>query len=370
MNFASNKEELLNAVQIVQRAVSLKNPLPILSGIKFEAMEGSVNISATDLELGISCSFPAEVIEQGKAVLPAKVITELIRRFPDVTIFFRSDPLNGSVTVQYGQSEASINGYPVEEFPDFPLPSGETKFSIAGEILREVINQVIYAAAKDENRPLYTGVLFEISNGEINIVATDTHRLAWRKILIENNSDLNINLIIPGKTLNELTRAAGLSDEPLQVTVAENQVIFNTENVCLISRLIGGNFPNYRQVIPKEYISRVRLRARDLAEAAERAALLTRDGSPVIKISIGDNILVVSVNTEAGRVREEMPVFQEGENLHFAFNARYLSDALKAIGTEEVVLEFTGPLSPVIIKPVGEMEYLSLLLPVRLREES
>lgn len=370
MNFASNKEELLNAVQIVQRAVSLKNPLPILSGIKFEAGEGTICISATDLELGISCSFPAEVIEQGNAVLPAKVITELIRRFPDVTIFFRSDPLSGSVTLQYGQSEANINGYPVEEFPDFPLPEGETKLSIPGEVLREVITQVIFATARDENRPLYTGVLFEIAGGEINIVATDTHRLAWRKILLENTGDLNINLIIPGKTLNELTKVAGLSDEPLEMIVAENQVIFNTENICLISRLIGGNFPNYRQVIPKEYISRVRLKARDLAEAAERAALLTRDGSPVIKINIGDNILVVSVNTEAGRVREEITVFQEGEDLQFAFNARYLSDALKAIGTEEVLMEFTGPLSPVIIKPAGEMEYLSLLLPVRLREES
>ena len=370
MNFTSDKEELLNAVQVVQRAVSLKNPLPILSGIKFEAEEGNVVISATDLELGISYSFPAEVIEQGKAVLPAKVITELVRRFPDVTIFFKSDPLNGSVTVKYGQSEANINGYPVEEFPELPLPVGDTKFSIPGEILKEVISQVLFATARDENRPLYTGVLFEISNGEVNIVATDTHRLAWRKILLDNIGELNINLIIPGKTLNELIKVAGLSDQPLEITVAENQVIFKTENVYLVSRLIGGNFPNYRQVIPNDYVTRTRLKARDLAEASERAALLAREGAPVIKINIGDNILVVSVNTEAGRVREEISVFQEGEDLRFAFNARYLSDALKAIGTEEVILEFTGPLSPVIIKPVGEMEYLSLLLPVRLREES
>jgi len=370
MNFASNKEELLNAVQIVQRAVSMKNPLPILSGIKFEAGEGRVVISATDLELGISCSFPAEVIEPGKAVLPAKVITELIRRVPDVTIFFKSDPLNGSVTVQYGQSEANINGFPVEEFPDFSLPEGDLKFSLPASAMKEVIMQVVYATAKDENRPLYTGVLFEIINSEVNVVATDTHRLAWRRILLENIGDFNKNLIIPGKTLNELTRITGAADGQLKITVAENQVVFNLGNVCLISRLIGGNFPNYRQVIPKEYIAKIRLKARDLAEAAERAALLTREGSPVIKINISDNVLVVSVNTEAGRVREEMLVSQEGENLQFAFNARYLNDALKAIDTEEVVMEFTGPLSPVILKPAGEIDYISLLLPVRLREES
>lgn len=370
MNFSSNKEGLLNALQIVQRAVSLKNPLPILSGIKFEAGESGVIISATDLELGISCSFQAEVFATGQAVLPAKVITELIRRIPDVPIFFKADPMNGSVTVQYGQSEANINGYPVEEFPDFPLPAGDIKFSMQGEDLRELIRQVLFATAKDENRPLYTGVLFEIVSGDINVVATDTHRLAWRKISLDKTGDININLIIPGKILNELARVTGSSDLPVEITAAENQVIFNAGEVCLVSRLIGGNFPNYRQVIPKEYISRIRLKARDLAESSERAALLTREGSPIIKINISDNSLVVSVNTEAGRVREEMPVFQEGENLQFAFNARYLNDALKAIGTEEVVLEFTGPLSPVILKPVGEMEYLSLLLPVRLREES
>ncbi|NLJ76316.1 MAG: DNA polymerase III subunit beta [Peptococcaceae bacterium] len=369
MHFSSTKEELLNAIQVVQRAVSPRNPLPILSGIKFETGEGSVTISATDLELGISCSFPAEISEPGKTVLPARVITELARRFPNVKIFFKSDPLNGSVIIQYGKSEASINGYPVEEFPEFTIPADNTKFTISGEILKEVISQVIFATARDENRPLYTGILFEINNGTANIVATDTHRLAWRKILLDGIGDLDINLIIPGKTLNELTRVAGLSDR-LDITVAENQVIFETKNISLVSRLIGGNFPNYRQVIPGDYISKTRLKTRDLIEASERASLLTSEGAPIIKISIENSILVVSVNTEAGRMREEMSVYHEGEGLQFAFNARYLNDALKAIGTDEVVMEFTGPLSPVIIKPVEEMEYLSLLLPVRLREES
>ncbi len=370
MNFASDKEALQSAVQIVQRAVSFKNPLPILSGIKFEALENRVVMSATDLEMAISCSFPAEVNEKGSTVLPARVITELIRRLPDVTILFKLDPQNGSVTVKYGHSEANINSFPVEEFPELPVPGGDLQLSISADILKEAISQVTFAIARDENRPLYTGVLFEIGNGEANIVATDTHRLAWRKILLDNAGENTINLIIPGKTLNELTRVISPSEKPLEITVSENQVIFNNENVCLISRLIGGNFPNYRQVIPDGYVSRTRLKARGLAEAVERAALLAGEGAPVIRINIKDNILVVFVNTEAGRMREEIPVFQEGEDLQFAFNARYLSDALKAIGTEEVVLEFTGPLSPVIIKPVGEMEYLSLLLPVRLREES
>lgn len=369
MKVVSSKENLLYAVQVVQRAVSVKNPLPILAGIKFEADNDRIFLTATDLDIGIRCSFLAEVLEAGTAVLPAKYIIELIRRLPDVPIFIESDPLKGSVTVKYGQSEAIINGYPAEEFPDFPLPESEVNFCISADTLKEVIRQVVFAAATDESRPVFTGVLFEIQEGQLQVVATDTHRLAWRKVSLENCDNLDINLIIPGKTLNELVKIIPGPEKTINVTVTENQVLFNTEDASLISRLIGGQFPNYRQVIPPKHITRIRLKTRDLAEAAERASLLTREGSSIIKLNVNDSTMVISVNTEAGRVREELSVYQEGEPLQFAFNARYLGDVLKVVGSEEINMEFTGPLSPGILKPVGDQEYLSLLLPVRLREE-
>jgi DNA polymerase-3 subunit beta len=369
MKFVCDRENFLDALQVVQRAVSLKNPLPILSGIKFEAEENKVFLTATDLEIGIRSSAPAEILEPGNAVLPARYITELIRRLPDIPIFIESDALTGSVAVKYGQSEASINGFPAGEFPDFPLPVSEFNFNIAADTLKEAIRQVVFAAATDENRPVFTGVLFEIQEGRLQVVATDTHRLAWRRIPLENCEDLDINLIIPGKTLNELVKIIGSPDSLVRITVTENQVLFNTGDTCLISRLIGGQFPNYRQVIPQEHITKVRLKTKDLADATERASLLTKEGSSVIKLHLNDNVLIITVNTEAGRVREELPVYQEGEPLQFAFNARYLSDILRVIGSEEIIMEFTGPLSPGIIKPAGDKEYLSLLLPVRLREE-
>lgn len=369
MKVASSKENLFYAVQVVQRAVSLKNPLPILSGIKFETEGERILLSATDLDLGIRCSFPAEVLEPGTAVLPAKYITELIRRLPDVPIFIESDQLTGSVAVKYGNSETSINGYPADEFPEFPIPVSETTFSITEDVLKEVIRQVVFAAATDENRPIFTGVLFEIHGDQMQVVATDTHRLAWRKVSLDKTENIDISLIIPGKTLNELVKIIGGTEKAVNVTVTENQVLFTTEDTCLISRLIDGQFPNYRQVIPQEHISRVRLKTRELAEATERASLLTKEGSSIIKMNLKDNLLVISVNTEAGRVREELSVYQEGEPIQFAFNARYLSDVLKVVGSEEIYIEFTGPLSPGILKPAGDKEYLSLLLPVRLREE-
>ena len=367
MKFVSNKERLIDAIQVVQRAVSLKNPLPILSGIKFETIDSRVSLTATDLDIGIRCSFPAEILEPGAAVLPAKYIGDLVRRLPDLPVFFELDRDTGGVTVRYGQSEAVINGFPAEEFPEFPIPESEINFGVTEAVLKEVIKQVVYAAGTDENRPIYTGVFFEINGGFAQVVATDTHRLAWRRLPLDNCENIDINFLIPGKTLNELSKIISEADRPVKVTVAETRALFATDDICLISRLIDGKFPNYRHVIPGEHIAKVRLRTRDLAEATERASFLARDGSPVVKLDIGENSLVVSINTEAGRVREEMPIHLEGEPVQIAFNARYLGDVLKVIGSEEMIMEFTGPLSPGIVRPAGDKEYFSLILPVRLR---
>jgi len=367
MKFISNKEKLTNTIQVVQRAVSLKNPLPILSGIKFETEEERVSLTATDLDIGICCSFPAEILEPGAAVLPAKYIGDLVRRLPDLPIFFELDRDTGGVNVRYGQSEAVINGFPVEEFPEFPIPESEINFSVPETVLKEVIKQVVYAADTDENRPIYTGVFFEINGSFAQVVATDTHRLAWRRLPLDNFENIDINFLIPGKTLNDLSKIIGEAERSVKVTVAETQVLFATDDICLISRLIDGKFPSYRHVIPGEHISKARLKTRDLEEATERASLLARDGFPVVKMDIGENSLVVSINTEAGRVREEMPIHMDGEPVQIAFNARYLGDVLKVIGSEEVIMEFTGPLSPGIFRPSGNKEYFSLILPVRLR---
>jgi len=369
MRLTSSKEDLLSAVQTVQRAVSPKSPLPILSGIKFETKDDLLIIAATDLEIGIRCFTKASIIEQGSAVLPARYIFELIRRLPDIPIFLDSDPLTGSMTIKYGDSETSINGFPVEEFPEIPLPENGINFEIPENIFKEAIKQIIFAVGTDENRPVFTGALLEIKDGQMQMVATDTHRLAWRKLDFENCGNIDINVIIPGKTLNELSKIIGKPEKSVRVTVTENQVLFATEDICFISRLINGKYPPYHQVIPQELVSRVRLKTRELLEATERAALLATEGSSVIKLHLRDNVLVMSASTTAGRVYEEIPAYQEGEPIHVAFNVCYLNDLLRVIGNDEIDIEFAGPLSPGIVRPVGEEGYFSLILPVRVREE-
>ncbi|MHB8986900.1 MAG: DNA polymerase III subunit beta [Eubacteriales bacterium] len=368
MKFMSTKENLTYGFQAVQRAIVPNSPLPILTGIKLSTGDGCIVLVATDLELGIRCIIPAEIIEHGGMVLPARYISELIRKLPDVPIFFESDQYTTGVKIKYGQSETIINGFPPEEFPGVDFDHDSFDFYLNEEVFKEAIRQVSFASAHEDTRPIFTGVLMEIRENGMVMVATDTHRLAWRTLSIDEATCGDINLIIPGKTLNELARVIGSPESKIRVTLTGNQALFNMRNLSFISRLIDGNFPNYRQVIPTGFVSRLSLKTRDLLEATERASLLAKDGTPVIRLYIEKNLLVIKVSTEAGRVYEEVGIQHDGELLQVAFNARYLSEALKVVGTEDIDLEFTGPLSPAIIRPSGESNYFSLLLPVRLNE--
>ncbi|KUK81642.1 MAG: DNA polymerase III subunit beta, partial [Pelotomaculum thermopropionicum] len=334
MKFIADRDNLLHALQLVQRAVSPKNPMPILSGIKFEVSKDRIFLSATDLNVGIKCSLPVEVLSPGAAVLPARYIIDLIRRLPGLPAIIESDEITGSVRIKYGQSEAVINGFPVEEFPEVSLSDSKVNLSISEKNLKDIVRQVVFAASSDENRPVYNGVLFEIYGRQVVAVATDTHRLAWRRFSIENQENIDIKLIIPGKTLNDLVKIIGNSEDNIKITANDKKVYFISNGIFLVSRLIDGQFPNYQVVVPKEFTTRVTLKTSDLAEAAERASLLEKEGSPVININLQENVILLTANTEAGRLSEEIPVYREGEAIQIAFNARYLSEALKATESE------------------------------------
>lgn len=364
MKIICTKQNLSYGVQVVQKAVSSKNPLPILSGILLQTEGDKLKLSATDLDLGIQCIIPVQTVEEGAIVLPARYLGEIVRRLPDVPIQIEIEEGSYSAMIKYGQSELNINGFPADEFPVLPTISDEINFAISEEIFKEMVRQVIFAIYTNENRPVYTGVLMELSATNLTLVATDTHRLALRKLsLPESKGDRAI--IIPGKTLNELSRIIGAPDRQVQVSVTENQILFTMEDTILISRLIDGQFPNYLQVIPQGYKSRLRFRGKDLLEATERASLLAKAGAQVVKLSIEDNLLIITANTEVGRIYEEVPVYLEGESMQVAFNAAYLIEILKAVNSEEIYFELSGPLAPGIIRPVDKDDYLALILPVR-----
>lgn len=363
MKIICTRQNLVQGVSTAQRAVSTKNPLPILSGILLTAVENRLEFQATDLEMGIQCVVPCNVQEEGSIVLPAKYLGEIVRRLPDAPIQIETGQ-STNVVIRYGQSEITINGFHAEEFPTFPKPLGKNSLTIPEEELKDYLRQILFATSADENRPVFTGVLMEINEGQLRFVATDTHRLALRKISLKDNLD-DTNVIIPGKALNELARVIGSADREVTISLGDNQIIFGMEDTLLISRLIEGQFPNYRQVIPQGHKTRIRVKTKDLLESVERASLLARVGTQIIRLNIEEEKVIINANTEVGKIHEELPIYLQGDPIQIAFNAVYLIDALKSIGGDNLYFDMSGPLSPGILRPVEGDEYLSLVLPVR-----
>ncbi|GAW93647.1 DNA polymerase III subunit beta [Calderihabitans maritimus] len=373
MKVSCSQENLTHGVNMVQRAVSDKNTMPILGGIFLQAKENSLSFRATNLELSIECTVTAEIEEEGCVVLPARIFSELVRRLPQGPIYIESENEGTSVKIRYNQSELQLNTFNAEEFPSLPEVKEENKVILNASLLKNMIKQVAIAISKDESRPIFTGVLFEFEQSLLNMVATDTHRLALRQGQInEHYSGLEqTSFIIPGRTLMELSRLLNEEAGEVQLIFTESQAMFSFENIRVVSRLIEGTFPNYRQVIPEERNTRITIENSTFLQAVERASLFARDedhqGFSVIKLKTTDSGLIIDgASPELGRVHEEVVASVEGEMTEIAFNAKYISDVLKVIEAEEIIMDLSGSLSPGVIKPRESDGYLYLILPVRM----
>ena len=366
MNFISTKDNLLYAIQTVQRAISPKNPLTILTGILFKADNNTLTLRATDLELGVECFVPVKVIQPGETVLPSKYIIDIIRRLPDTNIEFKSNDLLNSVTIKYKNSQANIHGFPADEFPMLPPLNEGINFTVPINIFKKMLKQTIFATGTDDNRPVFTGVLFEIVDNHFKLVATDTHRLAMiteNLALTENNLP---SIIVPGKTLGELLKILStIQDDEIKITVTDNQIFFLLNEINIISRLIKGKYPNYRQVIPQNIICKMHIKLDEFMNSVERASLLSSSVAQHIKLDCeNSDFVIISSNNEAGHIYEEIAASFEGEALQIYFNSKYLMDALRAVNSEKIHLEFSGSISPCILR-TEDSNYLSILLPVR-----
>jgi DNA polymerase III subunit beta len=365
MKIFCSKEALLSGVNTVQRAVSGKNTLPVLQGIFIKAEQQSLQFAATDLEMGIRCEVPAHVIEEGTMVVPAKLFTEVVRKLPDTTIIL--EERDKAITICYYQSEIILNGYDPEEFPLLPDLLDPLSFTLTTALFNNMIRQTIFSCAIEENRPVFTGTLLQIEGSSIRLVATDTHRLAYSIAEIPNPEKLNFSGIIPAKTLSEIYRLLRDEDEVLTINFSNNQVVFQSGSIYLVSRLIEGQFPLYKQVIPQTCETKVNLPVRSFLEAVERASLLSRDksGANIIKINVKENELRIDQTSEFGQISEQIDIEMEGKNVMIAFNTKFLIDALKVIDSEQIIFELSGPFSPGVMRPLDNPNYLYLVLPVR-----
>jgi len=364
MKFKCFKTELLEGISTVQKAVTGKSTLPILEGILIKCKDGELSLTATDLDLGIETKVKCQVIENGSVVLNSRLFGEIIRRLPDISVEIEVDKSNNT-SIVCGKSKFYIVGQNAADYPELPSINQNTMYKLPQELLKNMIRQTSFAAAQDETRPILTGILFEVRDGVLSMVALDAYRLALRRSDIGPCS--NINAVIPSKTLNEVGKILQADDDEVSITFTPNHILFSIDDTQIISRLLDGEFINYRQIIPEEYKLRVKVNTKLLLDSIERASLLAKEGKTnLIKMDIKDENLIITSNSQFGNVYEEVPIELEGDELQIAFNSKYFIDVLKVIDEQEIYLEFSSSVSPCIVKTIDDGNYTYLVLPVRL----
>lgn len=377
MKFSIQREQLINGVQDVMKAVSSRTTIPILSGIKLEVNEEGIRLTGSDSDISIESFIPAEEngivyvenIEPGSIVLQSKYFPEIVRKLPEKTVEIENEG-HLKVTIRSGGSEFHLNGQDAEEYPELPKLHTDESFEIPTDLLKNLIKQTVFAVSTVETRPVLTGVNMKLENGELSFIATDSHRLALRKIPLENASSLTLsNIVIPGKSLNELNKILEDDQENIEISVSGNQILFRTKHLYFLSRLLDGNYPETSRLIPDQSKTIVLSQAKELLQSIDRASLLAKESrNNVVRLQTKEqNHIEVSSNSpEVGQVIEGITADSiEGEELKISFSAKYMMDALKAIDSDKVKIEFTGAMRPFIIRPVENDEILQLILPVR-----
>ena len=367
MKFTIDQKSFLDGLQTVGRAVSSKNTLPVLSGVLIKAEEGRLKLVATDLEIGIECYVDAEITTKGELVLPASHLSSIIRELPSMDVEVDCDLKTNSAEIRCGNSHFSINGFPADDFPLLPKVDEGTAFVMCQPYLKEVIEQVKIATSTDETQPFLNGALLRINDQELNMASTNSYRLAHRMMNLEKGINEQLEVIIPNKTLDQMARLLGDDEEDsVKIQITENQILFEMNNILIISRLIEGKFPNYEPVIPKSSETFVKIERKDLLKAAKRVSLIAMSNSNIIKCKIDNGIVLLeSADAEIGHAEEKIMVNMEGPAVEISFNSNYLMDGLKVIDSDQVQLCFSGKLSPLVLKPKEDVKYTYVISPIR-----
>lgn len=376
MKFDIMRDRLIDGLNDVMKAVSSKTTIPILTGIKIDVTNEGMTLTGSDSDITIQTFIPVEengdqlinIIETGSIVLQARMFYEIVRKLPtnDVEI----EVTNGYQTnIRSGNSEFSLIGSDSSEYPLLPEISSDQQFVIPADLLKSIIRETVFAVATSESRPVLTGVKWQVENDELICVATDSHRLARRKVKLENLPADAYSVVIPGKSLNELSKVIGESNSPVEIVITNQQVLFKNEKVLFFSRLLEGNYPETSRLIPQEFNTSVTVDGKSLLQAIDRASLLAReDRNNVVRFeTLEGNVVEISSNhPEIGKVQEQIEVQSlEGEKLKISFSAKYMMDALKAIDNQEVLIQFTGAMRPFILRSVQDDSIIQLILPVR-----
>ncbi|WP_332634399.1 DNA polymerase III subunit beta [Halalkalibacter flavus] len=377
MRFSINRDRFVHDVQNVAKAVSSRTTIPILTGIKIVAGNEGLTLTGSDSDVSIEVFIPKEedgseivqIEEKGSIVLQARFFAEIVKKLPGTNVeLIVQDQF--ATTIRSGSSVFNLNGLDPEEYPRLPQLEEDLLFRLPQDMLKNMIRQTVFAVSTQETRPVLTGVNLETEEGELICTATDSHRLAMRKATIEKNDEsLSFsNVVIPGKSLNELSKIIDDTNELIDVVVTENQILFKLKNLLFFSRLLEGKYPVTKSMIPTQSKTSLKLKTKPFLQTLERALLLSREGkNNVINLKTldGGNVEITSISPEVGKVTENIETEMQGEDMRISFNGKNIIDALKVIDSEEVNITFTGAMSPFVIRPIEHDHYLHLFSPVR-----
>lgn len=373
MKITCKQQDLSRGLSVVSHAVSSRSTLPILANILLSTDGGRLRLYATNLEIGINCWIDADVHEEGTTTVPAKLITDLVNSLPQAPVDISVPEDSHTMNVKSLRSSANIKGMDPSEFPLSPNTEGsDPAIVIDAAQLKEMIAEVAFAAADDDSRPVLTGVLVQVSTGKVTFAAADAFRLAVRASSLTDDAVLRNDILIPARTLTELSRILP-SEGSVQMIVTPNrsQVLFHSENIDLLSRLIEGTFPNFRQIIPKEHTTRAVVETKEFAAAVRSVAPFARDSSNIARIKIhggsGGEPGMLTIEATAEDVGDNTSTINasvDGPEQQIIFNVKYLSEVLSVVDTPEVALEVTSAARPGVVRPISSADYTYVIMPM------
>ncbi|MGO3732162.1 MAG: DNA polymerase III subunit beta [Vagococcus sp.] len=374
MKVTLNRTAFLDELATVQRAISGKTTIPILTGVKISLSETGLTLTGSNADISIETFLSVDdekanmIIEKtGSIVLQARFFNEIIRKLPEATLTLELIE-NNQVIISSGKALFNVNGLNAENYPHLPIVDNQNTFKLSARVLNKLISETVFSVSMHESRPILTGVHFILKQDSLLAVATDSHRLSQRSIRIEDTEN-EFDVVIPGKSLQELSRSFKDEEELVEITIMENQVLFKTDNMHFYSRLLEGNYPDTNRLIPTNFNTEIEFNVPELLSAIDRASLLSHEGrNNIVKLSINsDQVIIYGNSPEIGNVEEVLTYLSvTGDPIDISFNPDYMKDSLKSFGNIDVTIRFISPIRPFTLQPKdADIDFIQLITPVR-----
>jgi DNA polymerase-3 subunit beta len=363
------QENLARGLQVVSRAVSSRNTLPVLANVLLRTEDAGLKLTATNLEIGITSWVAGKIDGEGSLTVPARLFNDLVAGLPSgERIDLEADGAT-TLRIKAGRYQTQLRGIEADEFPVIPSPGDRPTTRVSQKELKRALSQVVFAAATDEARPILTGVLTRLSGDKLTLAAADNYRIAVRTLPIIDAVE-DTSLVVPARSYAELMRVLTDTDDPVDIMLAssKSQVLFHANDVDIVSRLIDGQFPNYQQVLPTSHSTRAVVERDELLKAVRLSALIASSAANVVRLRVGEEgnaAINVAAAADVGEAQGDVEAELDGEAVQIAFNARYLQEALQNLDHDQLSLEFSGPLSPGVLKPTTDEDYVHVIMPVR-----